>query len=1094
MEQSAKRRKVSHKGDSKISANIATASPFVLQTDELLKEVKVNYTETLDGADALLHKIRNLIQGIESHGPIPIAEATRKFQKTNKIKIPYPDPKPADDAPYKLSYEKPAAYNVVGSYVSRTMIQAQANKGVDMIVQMPASLFQEKDHHNMRYFYRRAYYIANIAAALRKELAGSADLEFEYLNGNALLPVLSIRPSSTSESSESDESDEKAESGSSKADFVIRIIPCAPEGVFPKKKLHPAYNSNRNGQPENAKESTVSTPFYNSTIKAEDTFVTYLRVLTRAKTDCAAFADACILGRIWLQQRGLGSSLAKGGFGHFEWAIMMALLLQTGGRNGQPALSSALSSTELFKATVQFLASTEFAKKPFVFGTYKLGADLIRENGPVMFDPEREVNILYKMSPWSASLLHFHASTTMEVLNDTLANQFEPTFITKADLPLHLFDSIFEIQNVDSNSKSTNPDRRGAVWDLSFKAYTVLKKALKERSQLIHFASQDPAPWSITSTQPTSLSNIQVGVIFDPANMGRLMEYGPSAELEKEAAKFRKFWGDKAELRRFQDGSILECVQWTRQTSAEICEEIVRYVLQRHASLGAGDLRFHDADIPPSLDISPFDRESFEAARKAFSTLEQDIRGLEEMPLSVRQIAPVVPELRSASVTPPFALSQKSGPPPMDVNLYFEASSKWPENLVAIQETKIEFLLDIDRRLRAAHDNISTSLGRDNAARDIDNLAYLDIIYPNGAAFRLRIYAELEETLLDRQARNKTLDPQSRVQAEEALFSLNWRHKHLPLHTQTITTYCTRFTTLSNTIRLVKHWFNVHKLAGHISEELIELLVLHVFLNPNPWKVPSSTMSGFLRTVLFLSRWDWRDEALVVDSSDDMTADDRAVAQHHLEAWRARDPTMSHAVLFVATPHDHLGLAYTRQGPSKLLATRMTRLAKAASKKIKEQGIALDVAELFQPSLADYDVLLHFSTSGLKRVARDAASEAGTRTSLFKNLDERTGKIPLPLARHPATVLLTELETAYEDTLVFFHGASGDAVIGAIWQPKLRSRQKFRVGLPYNFHKVEGDSDDGDDEGDVVEVNKPAVLLEIARIGGDLIKKIELIE
>lgn len=72
MEQSAKRRKVSHKGDSKISANIATASPFVLQTDELLKEVKVNYAEALDGADALLHKIRNLIQGIESHGPIPV--------------------------------------------------------------------------------------------------------------------------------------------------------------------------------------------------------------------------------------------------------------------------------------------------------------------------------------------------------------------------------------------------------------------------------------------------------------------------------------------------------------------------------------------------------------------------------------------------------------------------------------------------------------------------------------------------------------------------------------------------------------------------------------------------------------------------------------------------------------------------------------------------------------------------------------------------------------------------------------------------------------------------------------------------------------
>ncbi|OLN94276.1 U3 small nucleolar RNA-associated protein 22 [Colletotrichum chlorophyti] len=1091
MEQSPKRRKVSHPADSRGSVNIATASPFVLQTEELLKEVKVDYVKALSGADSLLHKIKNLIDGIESHGPVPIAEATRKFQKTHRIKIPYPDPKPADDAPYKLSYEKPSAYNVVGSYVSKTMVKAQTDKGVDMIVRMPATMFQEKDHRDMRYFYRRAYYIAMIAASLRKELGGSAELEFEYLNGNALLPVLSMRPVLASDGSDDANDDNKKQptgpSKKEKADYIIRIIPCAPEGILPKAKLHPAANSNRSGQSESAKDASAATPFYNSTLKAEDTFVTYLRVLTKAKTECAAFVDACVLGRIWLQQRGLGSSLSKGGFGHFEWAIMTALLLQTGGRNGQPALSSALSSTELFKATVQFLASTEFSKKPFIFGTYKNGADIIRENGPVMFDPEREVNILYKMSPWSASLLHFYACTTMEVLNDTLANQFEPTFITKADMPLQLYDAIFEIRNVDSNSKNDSADRRGAVWDLCFKANTVLKKALKERSQLIHFQSQDPAPWPVTGSGPGNLSNIQVGIIFDPANMGRLMEYGPSAELEKEAAKFRKFWGERAELRRFQDGSILECVQWVNKTAAGICEEIVRYVLQRHLSLSAGDLRFHDAELPASLGISPLDREAFEAARKAFGTLEQDIRGLEDMPLSVRQISPIAPELRSASVKPPFTASQKTTPPPMDVNLYFEASSKWPENLVAIQETKIEFLLDIDRRLRAVNDNITTSLGRDNTTRDIDNLAYLDIVYETGAAFRLRIFAELEETLLDRQAKNKTLDPQTRVQAEEALFDLNWQYKHLPLHSQTVTTYCTRFTTLSTTIRIVKQWFNAHKLAGHISEELIELLVLRVFLHPHPWKTPSSTMSGFLRTLLFLSRWDWRDEPLVVDSSDDMSADDRAIVQRHLEAWRTRDPNMNHAVLFVATPHDHAGLAYTRRGPSKLLATRMTRLAKAATKLIRDEGIALDPSRLFHASLGDYDVTIHLSTSALKRVVRDAGSEAGTRHSLFKNLDERTGQVPLPLGRPPATVLLRELEVAYEDTLIFFHGAPDDAVIGAIWQPKLR-RQNFRVGLPYNFRQVE----DGEEDADVVEVNKPAVLLEIARIGGELIKRIEV--
>lgn len=71
MEQSPKRRKVSHQGGSR-TVNIATASPFVLQTDELLNEVKVDYATALNGADVLLHKIKSVVDGIEPHGPIPV--------------------------------------------------------------------------------------------------------------------------------------------------------------------------------------------------------------------------------------------------------------------------------------------------------------------------------------------------------------------------------------------------------------------------------------------------------------------------------------------------------------------------------------------------------------------------------------------------------------------------------------------------------------------------------------------------------------------------------------------------------------------------------------------------------------------------------------------------------------------------------------------------------------------------------------------------------------------------------------------------------------------------------------------------------------
>lgn len=42
----------------------------------------------------------------------------------------------------------------------------------------------------------------------------------------------------------------------------------------------------------------------------------------------------------------------------------------------------------------------------------------------------------------------------------------------------------------------------------------------------------------------------------------RLVDIGPAADDGKAAAKFQAFWGNKSELRRFQDGKISEAVVW----------------------------------------------------------------------------------------------------------------------------------------------------------------------------------------------------------------------------------------------------------------------------------------------------------------------------------------------------------------------------------------------------------------------------------------------------------------------------------------------------------------------------------------------------
>jgi hypothetical protein len=112
------------------------------------------------------------------------------LHKAHKIVVPFPDPKPDKNAAYKLAYAKPSKINVVGSYAIKTMIKSDSALSVDIVVVMPPSIFQEKDFLNYRYFYKRAYYLACIAAGLQSTAPDEFTWTFEYLNGNSLHPIL----------------------------------------------------------------------------------------------------------------------------------------------------------------------------------------------------------------------------------------------------------------------------------------------------------------------------------------------------------------------------------------------------------------------------------------------------------------------------------------------------------------------------------------------------------------------------------------------------------------------------------------------------------------------------------------------------------------------------------------------------------------------------------------------------------------------------------------------------------------------------------------------------------------------------------------
>jgi U3 small nucleolar RNA-associated protein 22 len=997
------------------------------------------------------------------------------------------------------------------------MVKTQKSRAVDMVIVLPEGILQEKDYLDLRYFYKRAYYLAVVASAVRKGLGSDARLSYERLNGNPLCPVLAIQPNTSKQQGAGNPDDKGA------PDYRIRIIPCAPDGFFPKSKLNLGASLVRKGRQGHSDASARPTPFYNSTLVAESCFLPYLKVLRQAEKKCPAFRTACILGRIWLQQRGFGGDVSQGGFGHFEWAVLLALLLQGGESKGHAALSASLSSTQLFKALIQFLSVTNFAEKPCIFGPGKPELEAHLESGPVLYDSARKLNIAFKMGPWSAALLHQHAKWTRSLLADSTADQFSPTFILRSDFAPHSFDLIARL-DCEWTPDETDVDARGLPWQLGSKVYHILNKALAdkemgERARLIHVTTPASPPWPVTEAprDPESLP-LEIGVLFDPVNMSRTVDRGPaagpSAPEKEECAKFRSFWGDKAELRRFERDTIRETLVWTSKTPFDLCEEIMRYILGRHLHIGHlhNEISIYGNKLPAMLSLGPADIAMFNVAKKAFDAFERDVRDLDDLPLRVRQIAPICPELRYASVNLPAFGSSKSVPRPLECIISFEASGKWPESVVAIQRTKIAFLLMIGSLLESSKPGeIKTHVGLEDAQLETENLAFLDVIYASGPSFRLRIHSELEESLLERQVKDKTLEQYLRQRATTQLATFRRLYTNLPLHNQYISTCATRFPALSPTIRLVKHWFNAHKLSYHFTEEFVELAVLHVFLTPYPWDAPSSASTGFMRTLLFLARWDWRSEPLILDTGGDMPATDRTSIATRLEAWRKIDPNMNHTVLFVATAQEPSGTAWTtvkgEAKPSKVVATRMTSLAKSASRLIREQGLNLDSRRLFVPSLKEYDVVIHINSKTLKSTLKtyatvDPEAEAegteNTGRAKFKNLDERTGLEPLPLAQHPADLFLEHLTAVYGEALVFFRGSVDDHTIGAIWNPQMQ-RRSFRINLPTSYKPVtgkrpskDGDDEASDDEEDLVNVNRDAISAEIARIGGDLVDRLEI--
>ncbi len=95
--------------------------------------------------------------------------------------------------------------------------------------------------------------------------------------------------------------------------------------------------------------------------------------------------------------------------------------------------------------------------------------------------------------------------------------------------------------------------------------------------------------------------------------------------------------------------------------------------------------------------------------------------------------------------------------PTMDLVLQFERSGRWPDDLAAIQKTKLAFFETIGTALMKKLPGLRASdvTGENDASTGISDQACLELLTADGWAFSLRIWHDREATLLQRALEKK---------------------------------------------------------------------------------------------------------------------------------------------------------------------------------------------------------------------------------------------------------------------------------------------------------------------------------------------------
>uniref|UniRef100_A0A8C3SLM7 Nucleolar protein 6 n=1 Tax=Chelydra serpentina TaxID=8475 RepID=A0A8C3SLM7_CHESE len=1010
----------------KETENLFHSSLLRLQIEELLKEVTLKEKKK-QKIDAFLHEINALLSAVPETPETDLADQSwlPKDVKVPFLQVPF-------SVKGKFRFLPPAAVTVVGSYLLGTCIKPEIN--VDVALTMPRAILQDKDNLNQRYHRKRALYLAHIAQHLSKEkLFGS--VRFTYMNSNHLKPILLLQPQGK---------DEKL--------VTVRLYACPAPGFFKPSRLYPSKNNVRTawfleqGSPgEGAAEPP--TPHYNNSILCDTGLESNLLFLAGASAGFPGMRDGVALLKVWLHQRELDKGL--GCLNGFVASMLVAYLV------AKHKISQGMSGYQVLRSILQFLATTDLSAAGISLSkdadsSLPTLADFHQAFEVVLVDPSGLVNLCADMTASKYKQVQFEAKRSMEVLDDSTVDGFQLLLMTPKPL-IRTFDHVFHLKHVSKLQGACKKmqllnelmDRGGNYVAAALPFVTsLLARGLAERVLLLTHSLPQAPQWPISAEPPKhkDAGHLSFGLLLTPAFAASILERGPEAD-RPEAAEFRKFWGEKSELRRFQDGAICEAVVWGAETMCQkrlIPEQIVQHLLW----LGGVPGWFNRICTYKGGGPAGTGEEAMVSIVRSYDDLSRKLWNLEGLPLTVTAVQGTHPALRYTDVFPPtpmkpdysyhvrikdkeslLPLPEKPCPAyiaPMKVVCHMEGSGQWPQDKEAIKRVKAAFHLCLAELLSQQHQLLCRP-----AATHAD-------VYKDGYIFRLQVAYHREPHILKEvvtpEGMLKYRDTEEVTQVTSCIHQLQQQHP-----------------AFSGTSRLAKRWVRAQLLSDSLSDECVDLLAASLFLHPAPFTPPSSPQVGFLRFLHLLMAFDWKNSPLIVNLNADLKVADYTEIRNAFVAARPHLP-----VMFIATPRDKRSSVWTKERPSAQILQRLLVLALESLRALEEQLAdplgSQDGKMVFRPPLDFYDILIHLNAKQIPRHLEGVDRPAKSFSRGMLKSDALVTTLIFPVVGYdPVQCYLQELREAFGDLALFFYDSHGGEVIGVLWKPSSFEPQPFKA-------------------------------------------------